>query len=353
MDRINNNRNAKRKKLNKKNVYNYDEEIEEKPKKKTKKKAKKKKKGSFLGRLIKRIFLIMFLLIIIVGALFYVSVEKNGGGIQGVLCTIFGQSVEELAELKPINVLLLGVSEDISAKLTDTIILCTYNPQQQTASMLSIPRDTFVGKSTANAKGSDKINSLYSKGVEKTVAAVEKITDVEIDYYIVVNTNALIEIIDIIGAVEFDVPIDMKYDDPTQDLHIDLKAGTQLIDGKKAEQLLRFRHNNDGSSYPAEYGDNDYGRMKTQRAFITQTVKQTINVKNLFRANKIIKTVFSNIETNMEKEDLYKYVPAAATFDMENIVSEQLPGASEKCNGLWFFIHNKSQTKKVVEKLGF
>lgn len=352
MDRINNNKNAKRKKSNKKKVYNYDEEIEEKSKKKTKKKAKKKK-GSFFGRLIRRIFLIIFLLIIIVGALFYMSVEKNGGGIQGVLCTILGQSVEELAELKPINVLLLGVSEDITAKLTDTIILCTYNPQQQTASMLSIPRDTFIGKSTASAKGSDKINSLYSKGVEKTVAAVEKITDVEIDYYIVVNTNALIEIIDIIGAVEFDVPIDMKYDDPTQDLHIDLKAGAQLIDGKKAEQLLRFRHNNDGTSYPAEYGDNDYGRMKTQRAFITETAKQTIDIKNIFRANKIIKTVFRNIETNMEKEDLYKYIPAAATFDMENIVSEQLPGASEKCNGLWFFIHNKSQTKKVIEKLGF
>ncbi len=350
LDRINNNKNSKRKKSNKKNEkrnYEYKEEIPKSKKKKT------KKKKSSLGGLIKRLLLIIFLIIVVVGILFYMSVKKNGGGLQGVLCTIFGQSVEDLDKLEPINVLLLGVSEDISTKLTDTIILCTYNPQNQKASMLSIPRDTFIGKSTANAKGSDKINALYSKGVEKTVSAVEKITNVEIDYYIVVNTNALIEIVDIIDGVEFDVPINMKYDDPTQDLHIDLKAGSQRINGEKAEQLLRFRHNNDGSSYPAEYGDNDYGRMKTQRAFITEAAKQTIDVKNLFKANTIVKTVFKNIETNMEKEDLYKYIPAVAGFDMENIVSEQLPGESDKCNGLWFFLNNKAQTKNVVEKLGF
>ncbi len=344
MDRINNNANRRK---NKKKLYNH-EEIRE-----TKKKPKKKKKGTFLGRLIKKTLLILFLIIIVVSILFYKSVEKNGGGIQGVLCTIFGQSVEELSKLKPINILLLGVSEDINVKLTDTIILCSYNPQTQTSSMLSIPRDTFVGKNKSNAKGTDKINSLYTKGVEKTISAVEKITNVEIDYYIVVNTNALIEIIDIIGGTEFDVPIDMKYDDPTQDLHIDLKAGMQLIDGEKAEQLLRFRHNNDGTSYPASYGDNDFGRMRTQREFITATVKQTIDVKNIFKSKTIIRTIFKNIETNMEKEDLYKYIPAVVGFDLENIVSEQLPGMPEKCNGLWLFLHDKTQTKTMIEKLGF
>lgn len=350
MYRINNNKNVKKKK-NKKRPNYYREEIEKKPKKKSK--NEKKKKGNLFIRVIKNIFLILFLLIIIFGVLFYKCVEKNGGGIQGVLCTVFGQTVETLSELEPINVLLLGVSEDISAKLTDTIILCNYNPQKQTASLLSIPRDTFVGKNTATAKGTDKINSLYKKGVEKTIDAVEDITDVKIDYYIVVNTNALIKIVDIIGGVEFDVPIDMKYDDPTQDLHIDLKAGNQLINGEKSEQLLRFRHNNDGTSYPASYGDNDFGRMKTQRAFITETVKQTIKLENLFKSNKILMTVFRNIETNMEKEDLYKYIPAVAGFNMENIVSNQLPGVSEKCNGLWFFVHNKTQTKTVLENLGF
>ena len=353
MEKSNNNKNIKKKKSNKKKSDTYNEEIDEKRTTKKSKKKRKKKKTNFFVSLIRNTFIILFLLIIIFAALFYKSVEKNGGGIQGVLCTIFGQSVEDLSKLKPINVLLLGVSEDISTKLTDTIILCTYNPQKQTASMLSIPRDTFIGRNTETAKGTDKINSLYTKGVEKTVDAVEKITDVKIDYYIVVNTNALIQIVDIIDGVKFDVPIDMKYDDETQDLHIDLNAGYQLIDGKKAEQLLRFRHNNDGTSYPGNYGDNDFGRMKTQRAFITETAKQIVDIKNLFKADEIVKTVFENIETNMEKEDLYQYIPAVAGFDMEDIVSEQLPGNSEKCNELWFFLHNKNQTKEIVQNLGF
>ena len=75
----------------------------------------------------------------------------------------------------------------------------------------------------------------------------------------------------------------MKYDDPTQDLHIDLKAGVQMIDGEKAEQLLRFRKNNDGTSYPTEYGDNDTGRMRTQREFIMAVMNQTLKPENIFK----------------------------------------------------------------------
>ena len=78
-----------------------------------------------------------------------------------------------------------------------------------------------------------------------------------------------------------------------------------------------------------------------------------IDTKNLFRINKIEKAIFDNIETNIKKEDLYKYIPTVAEFDMENIVSAQLPGTSEKCNGLWFFLYNKNQTKNVVDELKF
>src|SRR5699024_3279078 len=119
--------------------------------------------------------------------------------------------------------------------------------------------------SESKATPFDKINALYSISPEKTLEAVNRITGLDIQYYIVVKTEALIQLVDAIGQVEFNVPIDMKYDDPTQDLHIDLKAGVQMIDGEKAEQLLRFRKNNDGTSYPTEYGDNDTGRMRTQR----------------------------------------------------------------------------------------
>ena len=161
-------------------------------------------------------------------------------------------------------------------------MVCSYNPKTQRASMLSVPRDTFIGKNKSKATGYDKINSIYTNdGAEGTLSAVEKITGMDIPYYVVVNNDVVIELVNNIGGVYFDVPIDMNYDDKTQDLHIHLKSGYQKLDGDHAEQLLRFRHNNNGTSYPSEYGDNDYGRMKTQRDFMMAVAKQTLNIKNI------------------------------------------------------------------------
>ena len=272
--------------------------------KKSKKKIKQEKKKSTKKARhngIRKLILAVILIIIFVGVWFYNKVERNGGGIKGALITVLGLTVEKVESLDTINVLLLGISEDINAKLTDTIILCSYNPKKQTASMISIPRDTFIGKNQATARGGDKINTLYSKGPDKILKTISNITGIDVNYYAVVKTEALVKIVDIIGGVEFDVPIDMDYDDPTQDLHIHLKKGKQKIDGVKAEQLLRFRHNNNGSSYPANYGDNDYGRMKTQRNFIEETIKQSINFKNIFKSKLIINTIFENLETNFKQ----------------------------------------------------
>ena len=293
----------------------------------------------------------MILICIIVGVLFYRKTQENGGGLKGALTTVLGLTVEKVDALQTINILLLGISEDIDSTLTDTIIVCSYNPQNQKASMISIPRDTFVGKSKEFAKGSDKINSLYSKNPERLLKAVNNLTGLEIEYYAVVNTKALIEIVDIIGGVEFEVPINMDYDDPTQDLHIHLKKGLQEINGEEAEQLLRFRLNNDGSSYPANYGDNDFGRMKTQRAFMTETMKQTLSFFNIFKSKRIIDTVLENVDMNFDIEEVIGYIPTAIDFNVEDIESYQLPGVSERCNDLWFFVHDVQKTKELIKEL--
>lgn len=342
MNRINNSKRRKKEKSSKEKDKNGI--------RKSQNYKNEKKKFSLFKFLLKLIFIII-VLILILGAIFYYKMQENGGGIKGALITVLGLSVEEIQNLEPINILLLGISEDINSKLTDTIIVCSYNPQNQTASMLSIPRDTFIGKSKSSAKGSDKINALYAKSPEKLMKTVTEITGIDLNYYAVVNNNAVIEIVDIIGGINFDVPIDMDYDDPTQDLHIHLKSGMQKIDGEKAEQLLRFRHNNDGSSYPVSYGDNDYGRMKTQREFISETLKQTLVIQNLPRSRKILNTVFDNLETNIDIDKLLLYISTAIEFDINTIVSKQLPGESEKLNDLWFFVYDKKATKTMVKEL--
>ena len=314
------------------------------------KNQKNKKKFSIINFLLKLFLFIIVILGILIGLLYY-KTQENGGGLRGALITILGLTPQEVENLETKNVLLLGVSKDLDSTLTDTIIVCSYNPKTQTAYMLSIPRDTFVGKNQNTAKGTDKINSLYSKSPEKLLEKVSDITGIDVEYYAIVDNNALIEIVDIIGGVNFNVPIDMDYDDPTQDLHIHLSQGMQKIDGKKAEQLLRFRHNNDGTSYPVEYGDNDYGRMRTQREFISETLKQTLVIKNIFKFKEILDTVFNNIETNMEIKELLPYIPDAVEFDINSIISNQLPGESKKLNNLWFFVYDKKETKNLVREM--
>ena len=303
---------------------------------------KKKKKSGF-----RLFFLILIIISIIAGVKFGIGIYENGGGLEGALVTIFGTG-KKLEDLDTLYVLLMGVSTDLENELTDTLMVCGYNPKTDEAIMLSIPRDTFIGKNKNRAKGSDKINYLYTKGPEKTLEAVNEITGLDIEYYAVIKNDVLIQMVDVIGGVEFDVPIDMKYDDPTQDLHINLKKGMQRINGEKAEQLLRFRHNNDGSTYPVEYGDNDYGRMRTQREFMKATISQTIKFKNITKVNSILKTIFNNLETNMTMDDVLTYLPYASDIDTENIVMEQLPGASELCNGVWIYLHNEKETEKLV-----
>ncbi len=215
-----------------------------------------------IGRIL---FVILLILVIFAGVFFGVTMAKFDGDWKKTI-TALGAWIFGVPETR--YVLVMGVSEDISTPLTDTIMLAGYNPETQKAFLLSIPRDTFIGESQSSAKASQKMNAQYKKGVDVSVTEVEELLGVNIDNYVVVKTSMLVDIVDTIGGVEFDVPIDMEYDDPTQDLHINLKAGMQTINGDKAEQLLRFRHNNDGSSYSYKYGDNDFGRMRTQREFI-------------------------------------------------------------------------------------
>ena len=313
--------------------------------------SKKRKKSSHKG--LKIFFIIIAIILIIFFGIFMYRFSKNGFSMQGFLSTLFGQNEETLANLDNLDFLLIGES----GNMTDSIMACRYDPKTQKAYMLSIPRDTFIGNSEANATTSDKINCVYNikKDPMNTVKAVNKVTGLNLKYYVFVDTKALIEIVDAIGGVEFDVPIDMDYDDTSKDntLHINLKKGTQKIDGNKAEQLLRFRHNNDGSSYPKEYGDNDLGRMHTQRDFIKATLNQTIRANNIFKLNELLDIVNKHVKTNLSVSLIKDYIPYAVNFDTENLQSDMLPNESKKINEIWFVKVTDSEAEKLVNDMFF
>ena len=277
-----------------------------------------------------------------------------------MLATVVGHDENTKKNLKEIKVLVLGVSTDLDSELTDTIMVASYNPNTQKANLLSIPRDTFTGKNKSRATASQKINALYNinKNPEKTLEAVNELTGLDIQYYVVVKTEALIEVVDAIGGVEFDVPIDMKYDDPTQDLHIDLKAGLQKLDGDKAEQLLRWRHSNSKNgvmtTYPSEYGNDDFGRMRTQRDFIVATMKQTLKPGNIFKIGQLLEIANKNVETNIELSLAKDYVPYAVEFNTDDIKTAALPGTTpdiKETNGVSVFVVNKTEAKELINSM--
>ena len=315
-------------------------------------KNKKNKKTKKKHRVLKSLLMIILILALLVGGFVLYSAYKNGWGVKGMIQTAIGQDETKLEDLDPFTVLILGVSEDISSELTDTIIVASYNPKTQKATLLSIPRDTFVGTNKNKATSYDKINALYQSSPQKALKAVNKITGLDITYYLVVRNNALVELVDAIGGVEFDVPIDMDYDDSSQDLHIHLEAGWQTLNGEQAEWLVRFRHNNDGSSYPSKYGDNDLGRMRTQREFIMAVAKQTIQLKNITKIGSFIDIFKDNVETNITNWSMIKdYIPYLVDFNTENIQAEALPGTTATYNRLSFFVHDEDETETLVEKL--
>lgn len=307
-------------------------------------KFKKKKKG--IG---KKILLIIIFILLAIGVIFGYKVYKNGGGTKGLLMTAIGHDKDTVLSLDKMYCLILGKSQN----LTDTLILASYDPKDQSAAMLSIPRDTFIGDNTKKARPGNKLNSFYSNGStpEKTIEAINKVTGLNLKYYILIDTKALKELVNIVGDVEFNVPIDMDYDDETQDLHIHLKEGLQKLNGDKVEQVVRFRHNNDGSTYSYKYGIEDYGRMKTQRELIKTVLKQTIQFKNIKEIGKIMDLAKDYVQTNMEFSNLKDYIPYIVNLDVNSIQAEQLPGESKMLNGIWFFLNDKEETKEVVDRL--
>lgn len=338
--------------------------VEEKAKKITKndkkpKKIKEKKKTKGVRKAKRIVVSILILGIIVAIGMLAQKIQKNGGGLSGTLATLLGEDTTKLEDLEPIQILIMGESGVDDYKLADTIMIASYNPKEQTASLMSIPRDTYVGRknrktATQNYLASYKINTVFRSGtnIPEAIDRINDLTGMNLKNYVIIDTKALIKLVDAIGGVTFNVPIDMYYtEDTEQNLYIDLKAGEQLIDGAKAEQLLRFRHNNDGSTYPSSYGQQDLGRMRTQREFIQATLKQTLKPQNIFKIKQIMDVMINNVTTNIDISTLKAYVPYAVKFNADNIRTGMVPGDVEMCNGVSLYIANSQKTKEMVEDL--
>lgn len=338
----NNNIDIKKKGNNKKRSTNYN-----KNRPSTTNRTRKTKNNH---KVAKRVLVIVIVILIILAGVFTSKVVMNGGGLKGLLATLFGQSEETRKNMSEIQFLILGES----LNLTDTIMIGRYDPNSQKASLVSVQRDTFIGDNPKKATAYDKINSVYQgKYPEKTLKEINELTGLNLKYYVVIDTQGLKDLVDAIDGVEFYVPMDMKYDDTSQNLHINLKEGMQKLNGNQAEQVLRFRHNNDGSTYPESYGTQDTGRMRTQRDFISALLKQTLKPSNILKIGEFIDIASKNIKTNIPIETLKDYIPYAVEFSTDNLRTATLPGEPKEMNGVWLYLTDDEEAQAMIAQYFF
>lgn len=187
------------------------------------------------------------------------------------------------------NFLILGVDENNRA---DTIMLLSFKDGNVTGT--SIPRDTaFVSKEfDRKVKLTEILNS--ENGNQKVIDAVRDTLSVPITYYAKLNLSAVKEIVDSVGGIELNVPMDMEYDDPHKNLHIKLKQGRQTLSGDAVCGLLQFRRSNDGTGY----AQGDMTRIEVGQQFISEFISQKLNKEFINKSPDIFKILAENMETN-------------------------------------------------------
>lgn len=237
-----------------------------------------------------------------------------------------------LKEKPPISVLLLGVDErEDDRGRSDTMIVLTLNPTDQSIKMVSIPRDTYteiVGYGT-----SDKINHAYAfGGLMMSMESVENLLDIPIDYTIQVNMEGFQDVIDAVGGITVDSPIAFE----------DFSVGEQKINGEQALRYVKMRKQDP---------DGDFGRQDRQKQVIESLLAETASASSLVNYKKIFDAVGDNVKTSISFGDMMKvqknYRDAIKSIDQ--IYFEE--GTGETINGIWYYKMNPDELKSIQKML--
>ena len=188
------------------------------------------------------------------------------------------------------------IGSDDGGGNTDTILLGMLDAKNQKLNVVSVPRDTLVNVSWA----AKKVNTIYSGTTPETATDEEKgagllegfrdILGYTADFYVHVDMRAFEKIVDTLGGVYFDVPIDMEYYDPDQDFWMNIKAGPQMLNGVDALKVMRFR---------ADYPDADLGRIRTQQEFLKAAASQVLQIGNIPKVKEFAQIFIEYVDTSL------------------------------------------------------
>ena len=242
--------------------------------------------------------------------------------------------------------LLVGTDKKIGVNRTDTIILVFWDLRKHQITFLSLPRDTRV---LVDKHGFRKINSAYAyfsrknpvNGIKHLINSIKTFLDVKIDYYLLIDLQAFVNIIDIIGGVELDVTRNMHYEDKAGGLRIDIQKGLQVLDGEKAMEYVRYREK--------IYGD--LGRVKRQQKFIRSIIKKLKSSAVWFNLHKIISQIYKNVYTNIPLYMAFSFGKEILNLKKYKIVFGMLPGKPAYINRVSYYLIDYEKLDKFIHKV--
>lgn len=246
---------------------------------------------------------------------------------------------------QPINILLIGVDDgdldsNSSPRRSDVIMVLSIDAEHKTMNLLSIPRDSRVMIPGYN--GYTKINNAYFyAGADLALRTVTNFLHIPIDYYITIDWQSFIKIVDILGGVDLNVKNDMNYDDSYSNLSIHLEKGNQHLDGEKAGEYVRFRHDELG----------DIGRVERQQQFLQALNSQMLQSGTILKLPALMNTISKYVRTNMNLYDLIKVANMLRDMNADSLHTEMLPGDFATIDDVSYWAPDLDKTQILVKKM--
>ena len=322
-----------------------------------KKKPKKKKAFHPVRTFFKVMLSIVMAFVVLAGGVCFAYYKVTGAlpfANNGIMTNVTEMSILDalLGRDIKLNVAVFGVDKD--GTRTDVAFVAHYDSEQESVSLISVPRDTRVAVCDeveallGRRYGATKFNAVHAyggknHGAEAAVLQMEDLLGISIDHYVKVNFDALVEIVDAVGGVEVDVPQDMYWNmSDTGDITINLKKGLQTLDGDKALQLVRFRR----------YTDGDVGRIQVQQLFLKALAEKVLRTESILKnLGNYIEVMYKYVETDISLTDALKYANYITKIDMEKITMETLPGAGQYISGISYFVYDPEETREMVDRI--
>ena len=295
---------------------------------------------------MKKIFKWLFILFSVVSLIGIILVTKIYGDIKETAENVYLPLEMEVSpmrdegidvkELDPFSILVLGVDErEGDGGRSDTIIVLTVNPNQNSTYMLSIPRDTYTEIIGKDIK--DKINHAYAfGGMEMSLRTVENLLDIPIDYVAQVDMESFVDIVDIVDGVEVDNSLAFDYEGET------FPVGKLELDGEKALKYVRMRYDDP---------NGDFGRQNRQKQVIEGVLKEAVSLNTMLKYDSILNLIEKSVATNMGINELYN-IQKNYSSSLKNVDQLFLTnGAGKMMDSIYYYIVDENELSTIQSKL--